>query len=50
MQAERGVWGCTLVGSCSAVCPKGVDPAAAIQREKVRGALAWVRALGGWRR
>jgi fumarate reductase iron-sulfur subunit len=50
MQAERGVWGCTLVGSCSAVCPKGVDPAAAIQREKVRGSLAWVRSLAGWRR
>lgn len=45
MQAELGVWGCTLVGSCSDVCPKGVDPAAAIQREKVRGALSWLRAL-----
>jgi fumarate reductase iron-sulfur subunit len=42
-QAERhraiavdwGIWDCTFVGECSVVCPKEVDPAAAIQREKV---------------
>ena len=28
---DEGVWGCTFVGYCSEVCPKGVDPAAAIQ-------------------
>jgi fumarate reductase iron-sulfur subunit len=32
---EEGVWGCTFVGYCSVVCPKGVDPAAAIQLLKV---------------
>ncbi len=32
---EEGVWGCTLVGECSEVCPKGVDPAAALQQLKV---------------
>ncbi|MDA7745751.1 succinate dehydrogenase/fumarate reductase iron-sulfur subunit [Psychromonas sp.] len=32
---EVGVWGCTFVGYCSVVCPKGVDPAAAIQLLKV---------------
>ncbi len=26
-----GVWGCEFAGACSKVCPKGVDPAAAIQ-------------------
>ncbi|MDE1860092.1 MAG: succinate dehydrogenase/fumarate reductase iron-sulfur subunit [Candidatus Micrarchaeota archaeon] len=26
-----GVWGCEFAGSCSKVCPKGVDPASAIQ-------------------
>lgn len=26
-----GVWGCEFAGACSRVCPKGVDPAAAIQ-------------------
>ncbi|MEM0482745.1 MAG: succinate dehydrogenase iron-sulfur subunit [Nitrososphaerota archaeon] len=27
----EGVWRCHFAGSCSAVCPKGVDPALAIQ-------------------
>ena len=26
VNAEEGVWGCTAVGYCSEVCPKGVDP------------------------
>ncbi|TVQ91719.1 MAG: succinate dehydrogenase iron-sulfur subunit [Deltaproteobacteria bacterium] len=45
VQGLQGVWGCTLVGTCSEACPKGVDPAAAIQREKVRGALSFVPSL-----
>ncbi len=28
---KHGVWGCHFSGSCSAVCPKGVDPAQGIQ-------------------
>jgi fumarate reductase iron-sulfur subunit len=36
VNAEDGVWGCTLVGYCSEVCPKGVDPALAINRNKIR--------------
>jgi succinate dehydrogenase iron-sulfur subunit len=32
---DRGIWDCTFVGECSVVCPKDVDPAAAIQRTKV---------------
>lgn len=35
LNAEEGVWGCTLVGSCSEVCPKSVDPALAINRNKI---------------
>ena len=27
----NGVWGCEFAGACSKVCPKGVDPAGAIQ-------------------
>jgi succinate dehydrogenase / fumarate reductase, iron-sulfur subunit len=27
----EGIWGCEFAGACSKVCPKGVDPAAAIQ-------------------
>ena len=40
-----GVWECTFVGECSVVCPKGVDPAAAIQRSKVAGAKDWFRSV-----
>lgn len=29
---EHGVWRCHFAGACSFVCPKGVDPAFAIQR------------------
>jgi fumarate reductase iron-sulfur subunit len=32
---EHGVWGCTLVSYCSEVCPKGVDPARAINQNKI---------------
>lgn len=35
LNREEGVWSCTFVGSCSAVCPKQVDPAAAINQGKV---------------
>lgn len=31
----EGVWGCEFAGSCSRVCPKGVDPALAIQLLKL---------------
>jgi fumarate reductase iron-sulfur subunit len=32
---SEGIWECTFVGECSVVCPKNVDPAAAIQRSKL---------------
>lgn len=35
LNSEEGVWGCTFVGECSKVCPKGVDPAAAINSAKL---------------
>lgn len=35
VNAEEGVWGCTLVGYCSKVCPKDVDPARAVNQNKV---------------
>jgi fumarate reductase iron-sulfur subunit len=34
-----GVWGCTFVGECTTACPKGVDPAGAIQRYKLTAAM-----------
>ncbi|MDJ0759639.1 MAG: succinate dehydrogenase/fumarate reductase iron-sulfur subunit [Woeseiaceae bacterium] len=39
VNSEEGVWGCTLVGYCSEVCPKQVDPAAAVNRGKVNSTM-----------
>jgi len=38
INSEEGVWGCTFVGECSKVCPKGVDPAKAINTAKLESA------------
>ena len=38
VNAEEGVWGCTAVGYCSEVCPKQVDPANAVNQNKVNSA------------
>ena len=45
IQAKDGVWSCTFVGYCSEVCPKNVDPAAAINQNKAQGAQDWVFSL-----
>ncbi|MCD8548515.1 MAG: succinate dehydrogenase/fumarate reductase iron-sulfur subunit [Aeromonadaceae bacterium] len=45
LNQEKGVWSCTFVGYCSEVCPKGVDPAAAIQLGKVESAKDYVIAM-----
>ncbi len=42
---DDGIFECTLVGECSAVCPKDVDPAGAIQRYKITGAEDWWKSL-----
>ena len=41
--SHDGIWECTFVGECSAVCPKEVDPAAAIQRAKVSSTIDWMK-------
>ena len=38
LNAEEGVWSCTAVGYCSEVCPKQVDPANAVNLNKVNSA------------
>ncbi|MHA1554744.1 MAG: succinate dehydrogenase/fumarate reductase iron-sulfur subunit [Alphaproteobacteria bacterium] len=43
--SNDGVWDCTFVGACSQVCPKSVDPAAAIQQTKIASTLDWYKAL-----
>jgi fumarate reductase iron-sulfur subunit len=45
---QDGIWSCTFVGECSAVCPKHVDPAGAIQRYKVAATAAWFRSVLPW--
>ncbi len=42
---SAGVWGCTFVGECTTVCPKHVDPAGAIQQEKLSAALDALKAI-----
>ncbi len=42
--SNPGVWECTFVGACSDVCPKHVDPAAAIQQTKISASLDWFKA------
>ena len=39
INAEEGVWPCMAVGYCSEVCPKGVDPAKAVNQNKVASAM-----------
>tara|TARA_R110001583_G_scaffold96837_1_gene241517 strand:+ start:3771 stop:4550 length:780 start_codon:yes stop_codon:yes gene_type:complete len=39
LNAEEGVWSCTFVGYCSEVCPKHVDPAAAINQGKLASTI-----------
>jgi fumarate reductase iron-sulfur subunit len=38
LNATEGVWSCTAVAYCSEVCPKHVDPANAVNRNKVTSA------------
>ena len=45
LAAAEGAWACTLVGECSTACPKGVDPAGAIQRYKLTAATDSVKDL-----
>ena len=51
LQAEEGVFNCTAVGYCSEVCPKGVDPANAVNVNKTDAAkdyfLRFVTPKGG---
>lgn len=53
VNAAEGVWSCTAVGYCSEVCPKGVDPANAVNQNKVNSAkdyfLRWLLPAGGSR-
>ena len=43
--SAEGIWECTYIGECSVVCPKDVDPAAAIQRNKVATTGGWFKSV-----
>lgn len=45
LASHNGIWQCTFVGECSEVCPKNVDPAAAIQRSKVDYTQNWFKSV-----
>ena len=48
--SEAGVWACSFVGACSEACPKGVDPAGALQQVKVASTIDWfAEHLWPWR-
>jgi fumarate reductase iron-sulfur subunit len=40
---NEGVWECSFVGACSEVCPKHVDPAAALQQVKIASTVDWYK-------
>ncbi len=45
LSQHEGIWCCTFVGECTAVCPKNVDPAGAIQRYKLTATNDWFKSL-----
>ncbi|KAB2352326.1 succinate dehydrogenase iron-sulfur subunit [Actinomadura rudentiformis] len=45
LSSAAGVWDCTFVGECTTACPKGVDPAGAIQRYKLTAAMESLKAF-----
>ena len=48
---NSGIWECSFVGACSDVCPKSVDPAAAIQQTKIASTGDYfMKVLMPWKR
>jgi len=43
VSSHDGIWQCTFIGQCSAVCPKHVDPAGAIQQAKLASTVDWFK-------
>lgn len=49
--SNPGIWECSFVGACSEVCPKSVDPAAAIQQTKISSTADYfMKFLMPWKR
>ena len=45
LSQDEGIWSCTLVGECTQVCPKNVDPAGAIQQYKLTASKEWMKSM-----
>ncbi|MCH7587073.1 MAG: 4Fe-4S dicluster domain-containing protein, partial [Chloroflexi bacterium] len=45
LSTEEGIWACTYVGTCTIVCPVNVDPAGAIQQEKLSTTTEWFKGV-----
>src|SRR5207244_1600778 len=43
LSQHDGIWDCTVVGECSVVCPKQVDPSLAIQQYKLTATKEWFK-------
>jgi fumarate reductase iron-sulfur subunit len=41
--SKEGIWECSFTGACSEVCPKHVDPAAALQQAKISSTIDWYK-------
>lgn len=45
LSQHDGIWDCTVIGECSVVCPKGVDPSLAIQQYKLTATKEWFKSF-----
>ncbi len=42
---DGGIFSCSFANECSEVCPKGVDPAGAIQQAKMNNVIDWAKSF-----
>ena len=45
LSQHDGIWDCTVIGECSEVCPKEVDPSLAIQEFKLAATKEWYKSF-----
>ncbi len=45
LSQHDGIWDCTVIGECSEVCPKHVDPSLAIQEFKLAATKEWYKSF-----
>jgi fumarate reductase iron-sulfur subunit len=45
LSQHDGLWACTVIGECSEVCPKEVDPSLAIQEFKLTATKEWYKSF-----